>query len=293
MSNKLSPLGLLLGVFLISSIFWACQSNTSPMSHLLYNFEEPDLKIDLPSDLKEISGLSWSPEGDLCAVQDEEGILFRLDPQNGEILSQKRFWKQGDFEGVEVTEDMIWAVKSNGNLYGMKKGGSKSDTLKYKIGRGKGWEIEGLGRDVERKNLLIVAKSISTHSAYKGEGYEVWSFDEYGHKISDAPIRFLADGPEDAEGCFAPPLTPGGMAIHPETKEWYIVSAKNGWISIFEDKEHTHGQGNDQAYFQKCLSELGLPQPEGICFSPDGTLYISSEASGGNPAKLFVYNSLK
>jgi sugar lactone lactonase YvrE len=31
-------------------------------------------------------------------------------------------------------------------------------------------------------------------------------------------------------------------------------------------------------------------QPEGICFAPDGTLYISSEGKHGEPAKLFRYD---
>jgi hypothetical protein len=34
-------------------------------------------------------------------------------------------------------------------------------------------------------------------------------------------------------------------------------------------------------------------QPEGICFAPDGTLYISSEGKKGETATLFRFNYLK
>lgn len=32
-----------------------------------------------------------------------------------------------------------------------------------------------------------------------------------------------------------------------------------------------------------------MPQPKGICFSPDGVLYISSEWKAGKPGKLFEF----
>jgi sugar lactone lactonase YvrE len=34
-----------------------------------------------------------------------------------------------------------------------------------------------------------------------------------------------------------------------------------------------------------------LLQPEGICFSPDGTMYISTEGKHGTPAAIYQFNS--
>jgi uncharacterized protein YjiK len=41
--------------------------------------------------------------------------------------------------------------------------------------------------------------------------------------------------------------------------------------------------------FQFIDKEL-MPQPEGICFSPEGKIYISSEGKKGEPGNLFEFD---
>jgi uncharacterized protein YjiK len=65
---------------------------------------------------------------------------------------------------------------------------------------------------------------------------------------------------------------PSGISMHPQTRELYII-ASNGKLLVVVDAD-----GNTVAV--KSLSSKIFNQPEGICFAPDGTLYISNEGKG-------------
>ena len=53
---------------------------------LPYRLETPDTVFVLPSELREISGLSMSPDGkSLLALNDEEGVVYYLDPATGAV----------------------------------------------------------------------------------------------------------------------------------------------------------------------------------------------------------------
>ena len=66
---------------------------------------------------------------------------------------------------------------------------------------------------------------------------------------------------------------PSGIAIHPKTREIYIISSVGKLLVILDKK------GNLK-YFEKLNADI-FKQPEGICFEQDGTLYISSEGKSG------------
>lgn len=36
-----------------------------------------------------------------------------------------------------------------------------------------------------------------------------------------------------------------------------------------------------------------MPQPEGVCFSPEGKLYITSESKKGEPGNLFEFDPVE
>ena len=62
---------------------------------------------------------------------------------------------------------------------------------------------------------------------------------------------------------------PSDIAIHPQTKEIYMLEGAKPKLLIL-DKNGVAKNGYS-------LSKKIFPQPEGITFSPDGDLYISSE----------------
>jgi uncharacterized protein YjiK len=71
--------------------------------------------------------------------------------------------------------------------------------------------------------------------------------------------------------------------VNPITHDIYILTTKdNKSMPIFSH------DGVLRSY-QPIDKEL-MPQPEGICFFPDGKLYISSEGKKGEPGNLFEFD---
>ncbi|MBK7408618.1 MAG: SdiA-regulated domain-containing protein [Saprospirales bacterium] len=70
-------------------------------------------------------------------------------------------------------------------------------------------------------------------------------------------------------------FAPSALAIHPLTGHLYLLSSV-GKLLVVLDRET-----GAIIYVQK-LKKSVHPQPEGICFDPDGTMYISNEGKDGN-----------
>jgi secreted PhoX family phosphatase len=78
-------------------------------------------------------------------------------------------------------------------------------------------------------------------------------------------------------------FNPSAIAVHPTTHDIYILTTKNNkGLAIFSH------DGVLKSY-QPIDKDL-MPQPEGICFSPGGKLYISSEGKNGEPGNLFEFD---
>ena len=65
-------------------------------------------------------------------------------------------------------------------------------------------------------------------------------------------------------------FSPSDVAIHPKTGDYYVLEGKNPKLVILDAK------GAIKTVHE--LDENYFSQPEGITFSPDGTLYIANEA---------------
>ncbi len=66
---------------------------------------------------------------------------------------------------------------------------------------------------------------------------------------------------------------PSGIAIHPKTGNIYVLGSVGNLLLVFSR------EGEMLAIID--LKSKVHPQPEGICFDPDGTLYISNEGDEG------------
>jgi uncharacterized protein YjiK len=276
----------------------------SDSSHISsYNLEEPLLTIPLSLALLEISGLSYYPEmNQLLAVNDERGWIFFLNATTGDVEERKTFSGNGDFEGVEWLGDKISIVKSNGDIYFYEEGKKEpASSVKTKLKPSN--NIEGLAFDADNNQLLLACKgdpNLGKSDKYK-KTKNIYSFDLGKNELEKDPFLSVEDDVlEDYIKDFAKKndfskkkrkklkkrvndFSPSGIAIHPKTKDFYMISSQGKLLIIFNKNKELQ-----EVIF---LDEKVHRQPEGICFAPNGDLFISNEGKGLG-AKIMKYNMM-
>ena len=263
-------------LFLCFTFLYACepkkqsqnQSETTTFQNinLPYNFENPTEKYILPDKLKEISGLSYFKNNQLVCVNDEEGKIYIYDIKEKKIVDKIPFGKDGDYEGVEVVGDEVFVLKSNGKLKGFKIG--EAFEREIDCSEPEVIEYEGLGYDPKSKYLLLVAKERVKDVDDKKMIY-AYDFDrKVLFKHIAIPQEQITD---DANG---KNFKPSGIAVHPKTGQTFIIASSGKKLLVLSEK------GQKDALIS--LNPKIYRQPEGICFSPNGDLFISSEGKDGD-----------
>ena len=234
----------------------------------------PDAVFELPDDLEEISGLTVFSNGHLGAVQDEEGLVFEIDPETGRVLTIEVFGDDGDYEGIEATSEALWVLKSNGTLIEVQRaGGNRIETETFKTDLSSRNDTEGLGYDADGNRLLIALKEHPGKDL--GDVRSIYAFDLATRTLSEAPVLLLDRSVVDTNG---ETFKPSALAVRPGTREIYILSSvKKTLLVVLPD-------GTVQAAVS--LSPDLYAQPEGIAFAPDGTLFVSNEGAGGTATLL-------
>lgn len=234
--------------------------------NLPYHFETPSDKYDLPDKLKEISGLSYYKSNQLICVNDEEGKIFIYDINEKKIVDKIPFGKDGDYEGVEVVGDEVFVLKSNGKLKGFKIG--EAFEREIDCSEPEVIDYEGLGYDPKSNYLLLVAKERTKEVDDKKMVYAYDFERKILFKHIAIPQEQIID---DANG---KDFRPSGIAVHPNTGQIFIIASAGKKLLILSKK------GQKEALIS--LNPKIYRQPEGICFSPNGDLFISSEGKNGN-----------
>ncbi len=238
---------------------------SSALSWYDLNDKKPSA-VDLPTRLREISGLAMSEDGRLFGHGDEKGVIYQIDYQSGKIIksfSLGRIAVRADFEGLAIAGNRFFLVTSWGNLYEFSEGKDEG-YVSYQVHRTPltlANDVEGLCYDPDTHSLLLACKE------YPGRGYAK-------NKAILLPVQELRR--KSRHKLF----NPSGIERHPKTGTFFVIAAQGE--SIIEVS--SSGDVLDQVTFRSGVHK----QPEGITFSPDFTLLISDEG-GRKRAKLTRY----
>lgn len=282
----------LLSSFLLLSSYLLGQTSTLDC----YSLDKPKLVATLPTELEEISGMSRSSQAnELLAVQDEDGIVYRLALEDGQILARIPFHKPGDYEGITIVDEDIWVLKSSGTLFCIQ---DETRLTKFKSDViSKEDDAEGLTYDAANQRLLIACKEAKAAAPQRN----IYAFDLVSQSFLPEPvisirqtdIAKLLEGYQEAkwyeklrdfliadENDFG--LGPSGLAIHPVAQTIFVLSSRGRLLLELSP--------NGELQNLHRLKKEYLPQAEGLFFLPDGSMFISTEAKGGAPARIYRIN---
>ena len=256
-----------------------------------YQLAEPDKSWKLPKKLVEISGLSYIDKQRLACVQDEKGNIYIFNLITGEVEKKIDFGDDGDYEGIEIVKNDAWVLKSNGTLYKVINFLNDPEPAVKKITTalsGKN-DAEGLAYDFQNNQLLIACKGHPFVDEKKGKEFKaVYSFNLKTKLIDLKPFLLIKMDTikyyknyntmtqmgvellayfDHAKGDLS--FQPSGVAIHPISGNIYVLGSVGNLLLVFSR------EGEMMSIID--LKSKIHNQPEGICFGPDGTLYISNE----------------
>lgn len=282
----------LLAVLLL--FFAACEEQYK-YSNIDYNtLGTPLESFVLPDELDEISGLELYNGKSLIAIDDEDGVIYIVNIENGEIENQIDFGEKGDFEGLAYDGKFMYVITSEGDLYKV----NPDQPLNFEKFH---WDIEG--KEIE--SLSFYKGKLYSMTKEKSNAQEIVLFSmdpeklgETEHKEAfriklDAIKSFLAkDEDESILKQFAKFISgdniynfvrPSGITFIPENDHLLILSHHNRFLMEISSDGNIHEIMS--------LSYEDFHQPEGIALDNKGFLYISNESRGHLPNILkFKYN---
>lgn len=247
-----------------------------------YDLASPQEKYFLPYVLAEISGLSYL-DNSVLTVDDETGRIFIYDFEEKDITHSIAFGKPGDYEGVELVGDTVYVLRSDGDLFKFPYTSEKKIVPeKIETELKKKNDTEGIAYSPQKNHLLIACKeSPKIQDEDDIEGRAIYSYTMNHDKLSTDPIytisrddvyNFWTENRDFTYEKNRIKFKPSGIAVHPIDKHIYVLASVGKLLVILDPQGEIIGTYP--------ISSRLLNQPEGICFSPEGDLYISSEGEG-------------
>ncbi|MGL6266656.1 MAG: hypothetical protein ACRC2O_01980 [Chitinophagaceae bacterium] len=262
-------------LFFFLILFIGCKSEKKTRPEIKspggYSFENP-VKIKLGEDLDEISGIEYDKSlGAIIALNDEEGKLFKIYTDNRPPSTGFRFHKGGDYEDLSYDGKDWYALKSNGHISKIENpftDSMRSKEFKFPL-KGK-FNFESMFHDPENKRLVLLCKDCgNTDGRVLG----------YSFNLEKSETDSIPNFNLDLSGLSPNPLRnnellrPSAAAYHPFTGELYVMASVNSLLIIAD----RNGKAKEVFKLDKKL----FKQPEGLCFSPEGDMFVSNEARNG------------
>lgn len=244
-----------------------------------YDLNNPAI-INLTKKIDQISGIAYSKsDNSLFAIDDDKGDLYNIPLTKKPEIKKWKFGKSADYEDLALVDSIFFILESSGKII--------SFPFRFPVTIGeantidlKGFnEFETLYYDPSEKRLILLCKECKKDNADTVSAYS-YSIDT--NTFSETPVLQLKRNDiEKKMGEKIGRLKASAGTVNPLTGEIFIISSINKLL-IIADKNYNIKEVYD-------LKRSLFAQPEGICFAPDGTLFISNEASENSKAEILIF----
>lgn len=270
---------IITGVLAFVGIMWWAVGNPAINPRLDKETYTIIHKWDLPNELNEVSGISWLSEDKIASVQDEEGIIYIYNFTTELVEKKVNFAKSGDYEAIAIVDSTAYVMESNGKLFEVTNYLNPNfETVEYQTPFSGKNNMESLVADTINNRLLFSVKNKDPNSdSYKG----IYAFNLKTKKTERLPILKIPlndpifktkDKDDDADK--STNFFPSEIGINPKNGNIYVLSAKKNPQLLIMDSS-----GKLLKLHQ--LYKKSFPQPEGLAFSSEGTIFISNEGKKG------------
>ncbi|HTK19686.1 MAG TPA: SdiA-regulated domain-containing protein [Mucilaginibacter sp.] len=275
-------------VLVLAGMLSACKQKSSFRSPDGFDFDKP-LKYNLPGDLTEISGITFSKgKSDVIYCEnDEEGKVYYLKP--GEKTARSTAFKEsGDFEDIAACGSQIVMLQSKGTLFTMpltEIGKSKTVTAKKWNDLLPEGEYEGMYADENANQVYVLCKHCSIDKTSKQSSGFIFQVTENGDVKSSGDFKLNVKHIEDLLHVDKINFHPSALARSPVSHDWYVLSSVNKLLVIADEKWKIR-----DVY---TLNPDFFTQPEGMAFDADNNLYISNEGHFPESANILKFQYKK
>jgi uncharacterized protein YjiK len=260
-----------------------------------FNFKEPTLILNLPFELREISGLTNVSELEIACVQDENGILFMYNLLTDSIVGQFNFGFKGDYEGLTKADSSYYVLRSDATLLEIAFPYDSLHVTQTKLTIQE-QDNEGLCYDQRNNRLLIAPKSKFGKGKILKDTRAIYAIDLATKELNETPIFLISIAEIEAfankhliqlpqkvskqssDSISALKFIPSSLAVHPKTDEIYMLSAVDQTLAVFDKK------GLLMNFFM--LDTKLFNKPERLTFLSNGDLIITNEGQMGVPTLL-------
>jgi uncharacterized protein YjiK len=248
-----------------------------------YNFKAPH-QYKLPLELDEISGVAfYAKDSSIFAINDEKGWLYKIKPGNQLDIRKWKFSSGADFEDLVLLDSSFYVLQSNGNIIKVSvhdNGNLESHDYPFAFGNGNEFEI--LYYDDSVKKMILICKDCESD---KKKSLTTYTFDPSNGTFSDSSFSIDVNQIAKAQKEEKLKFKPSAAAINPKDGLVYIISSVNKLLVVTDRK------GGVQKVYP--IDPALFKQPEGISFTPSGTIIISNEAGGVGVADILIFSNSK
>jgi hypothetical protein len=283
-TNQMNRIITLLFCLMISLSLINCKQGpanyTSPPG---FDLTRP-YQFKLPLELDEISGVAFYPKDtSIFAINDERGLLYKIKVGEQRQISRWKFSDGADFEDVAMVDSIFYVLQSDGSIIRVKfDPAGRIATKTFPFAFGKGNEFEILYWDDSKKKLVLICKDCD---ADKKSSLTTYTFDPLSYEFSDASFTIDVTKIAAALGMEKFRFKPSAASINPADSSLYIISAINKLLVV------TDRDGVFKSVYR--ISPSWFKQPEGITFTPWGTIIISNEAADIGVADILIFSKGK